>query len=61
MTPPDRPAPGPDHASSAAHSRAPLWRALAWGTAIGLCAAVFASYGRADFLRTLADQLWSCF
>lgn len=61
MLPPDRPTPSPDRGSPAARPRAPLWRALAWGAAIGLCAAVFASYGRADFLRTLADQLWSCF
>lgn len=35
--------------------------ALLYGAAIVVLAAVFALYTRADFLLTLADQLWTCF
>jgi hypothetical protein len=34
---------------------------LVWSVALGLLLAVFALYTRADFLLTLADQLWACF
>jgi hypothetical protein len=33
------------------------WYALAVAATLG----VFALYTRPDFLRTLADQVWSCF
>ena len=32
-----------------------------YGAALCVLLAVFALYSRADFLVTLANQLWSCF
>lgn len=34
---------------------------LLYGAAIGLLLLVFVLYGRADFLVTLANQVWGCF
>lgn len=31
------------------------------GAALALLGGIFAMYGRADFLLTLANQLWGCF
>jgi hypothetical protein len=37
-------------------------RKVAWYTlAVAATLGVFALYTRPDFLRTLADQVWSCF
>lgn len=36
-------------------------RLLAWLVVAGACALVFGMYTQPDFLRTLAEQLWSCF
>ncbi|WP_162989487.1 MULTISPECIES: hypothetical protein [unclassified Comamonas] len=36
-------------------------RALIWAAVVALLLAVFALYTRADFMVTLADQVWACF
>lgn len=36
-------------------------RIAAWTACIALLLAVFALYTRPEFLRVLADQVWSCF
>ena len=38
-----------------------LRKALVWGAVLLVLLAVFAMYSRPDFLKTMADQLWSCF
>ena len=45
-----------------APSTLPLWlRALVWVVVLTVLLAVFALYTRADFMLTLADQIWACF
>lgn len=40
----------------------PLWlRLLLWALVLGVLVGVFALYTRADFMVTLADQIWACF
>lgn len=36
----------------------PLW---GWGLVVIALAAVFSLYTQPEFMRTLADQVWSCF
>lgn len=36
-------------------------RVLIWAAIFTVLLAVFALYTRADFLVTLADQVWACF
>ena len=34
---------------------------LSWGLVLIALAAVFSLYTQPEFMRTLADQVWSCF
>ncbi len=38
-----------------------VWRLVAWSVSAVILTLVFLLYTRADFLRPLADLLWSCF
>jgi len=39
----------------------PIAKWFLLGAALVLLAAVFALYGRPDFLLTLSNQIWGCF
>lgn len=57
------PRPNPTHRPAPPVRRLRGWLRplLGWGLVLIALAAVFSLYTQPEFMRTLADQVWSCF